>query len=116
MPFSPCSHHTFSRPRHAFSPVNSQPSCGQSTTRRATRRVFPARISASICFRGGFSLELQEANPHDAVTFVSVASSGASIPAGVLGPMTSIGDSSVPDLTRNQFGKVAALPLGLGVP
>jgi len=42
-----------------------------------------------------FALELQEANPHEAVTFVSVANSGASIPVGVLGPMTSIGDSSV---------------------
>jgi len=42
-----------------------------------------------------FALELQQANPHEAVTFVSVADSGASIPVGVLGPMTSIGDSSV---------------------
>jgi hypothetical protein len=42
-----------------------------------------------------FALELQQANPHEAVTFVSVANSGASIPVGVLGPMTSIGDSSV---------------------
>lgn len=42
-----------------------------------------------------FALELQEANPHEAVTFVSVADSGASIPVGVLGPMTSIGDSNV---------------------
>ncbi|MGO9467991.1 MAG: hypothetical protein ACLQIB_46785 [Isosphaeraceae bacterium] len=42
-----------------------------------------------------FALELQEANPHEAVTFVSVADSGASIPVGVLGPMASIGDSSV---------------------
>jgi hypothetical protein len=41
-----------------------------------------------------FALELQESNPHEAVTFVSVANSGASIPAGVLGPMASIGDSS----------------------
>jgi len=41
-----------------------------------------------------FALELQEANPHEAVTFVSVANSAASIPVGVLGPMTSIGDSS----------------------
>jgi hypothetical protein len=150
-----------------------------------------------------FALQLQEANPQEAVTFVSVANSGASIPVGVLGPMPSIGDSSYtlpaeidelqqiigtrhidvltvsvgaddihfatlaedliehtrfgipslssiqsqfnaslsqlpqhfaalaqaisalnpgqvlmtgyPDLTRNQFGKVAALPLGLGV-
>ncbi len=42
-----------------------------------------------------FALELQQANPHEAVTFVSVADSGASIPVGVLGPMISIGDSSV---------------------
>jgi len=42
-----------------------------------------------------FALQLQQANPHEAVTFVSVANSGASIPVGVLGPMTSIGDSSV---------------------
>ena len=41
-----------------------------------------------------FALELQESNPHEAVTFVSVANSGASIPVGVLGPMPSIGDSS----------------------
>jgi hypothetical protein len=41
-----------------------------------------------------FALMLQQANPHEAVTFVSVANSGASIPVGVLGPMTSIGDSS----------------------
>ena len=40
-----------------------------------------------------FALELQESNPHQAVTFVSVANSGASIPVGVLGPMPSIGDS-----------------------
>jgi hypothetical protein len=42
-----------------------------------------------------FALELQQSNPHLAVTFVSVANSGASIPNGLLGPMTSIGDSSV---------------------
>ena len=42
-----------------------------------------------------FALQLQEANPQEAVTFVSVADSGASIPAGVLGPMPSIGDPSV---------------------
>jgi hypothetical protein len=41
-----------------------------------------------------FALKLQEANPHEAVTFVSVANSGASIPDGVLGPMQSIGDSN----------------------
>jgi GDSL-like Lipase/Acylhydrolase family len=39
-----------------------------------------------------FALKLQEFNPHEAVTFVSVANSGASIPVGVLGPMQSIGD------------------------
>jgi hypothetical protein len=41
-----------------------------------------------------FALQLQQANPHEAVTFVSVANSGASIPVGLLGPMPSIGDSS----------------------
>jgi lysophospholipase L1-like esterase len=39
-----------------------------------------------------FALELQESNPHEAVTFVSVADSGASVPVGMLGPMASIGD------------------------
>ena len=34
-----------------------------------------------------FALQLQEANPHEAVTFVSVADSGATVPVGVLGPM-----------------------------
>jgi lysophospholipase L1-like esterase len=42
-----------------------------------------------------FALALQEANPHEAVTFVSVANSGASISQGLLGPMTSVGNSSV---------------------
>jgi hypothetical protein len=41
-----------------------------------------------------FALQLQESNPHLAVTFVSVANSGASIPVGLLGPMPSIGNSS----------------------
>ncbi len=41
-----------------------------------------------------FALRLQESNPHEAVTFVSVADSGATIPDGVLGPMTSVGDSN----------------------
>jgi hypothetical protein len=41
-----------------------------------------------------FALKLQEANPQEAVTFVSVANSGASVPVGVLGSMPSIGDSS----------------------
>ena len=39
-----------------------------------------------------FALKLQAANPHEAVTFVSVANSGAFDPVGVLGPMPSIGD------------------------
>jgi lysophospholipase L1-like esterase len=42
-----------------------------------------------------FALELQKTHPHEAVTFVSVADSGASIPDGILGPMQSIGDSYV---------------------
>jgi lysophospholipase L1-like esterase len=42
-----------------------------------------------------FAAELQAANPHEAVTFVSVANSGASIAQGLLGPMASIGDPSV---------------------
>src|SRR5262249_17957257 len=41
-----------------------------------------------------FALQLQEANPHEAVTFVSVADSGATVPVGVLAPMPSIGDPS----------------------
>src|SRR5271165_2877650 len=49
---------------------------------------------STIAAPAQFALELQEANPHEAVTFVSVANSGASIPVGVLGPMPSIGDSS----------------------
>ena len=42
-----------------------------------------------------FALELQEENPHEAVTFVSVANSGASISQGLLGPMRSIGNPAV---------------------
>ncbi len=42
-----------------------------------------------------FALQLQQANPHEAVTFVSVAASGATINNGILGPMTSIGNPSV---------------------
>ena len=42
-----------------------------------------------------FALALQEENPHEAVTFVSVANSGASIRQGLLGPMQSIGNPSV---------------------
>jgi len=49
---------------------------------------------STIAAPAQFALELQESNPHEAVTFVSVANSGASIPVGVLGPMPSIGDSS----------------------
>ncbi len=41
-----------------------------------------------------FALKLQQANPHEAVTFVSVANSGATIEQGLLGPMQSIGDSN----------------------
>ncbi|WP_406698429.1 SGNH/GDSL hydrolase family protein [Singulisphaera sp. Ch08] len=36
-----------------------------------------------------FALKLQKNNPHEAVTFVSVANSGATIDEGLLGPMTS---------------------------
>jgi lysophospholipase L1-like esterase len=42
-----------------------------------------------------FALALQRANPHEAVTFVSVANSGASINQGLLGPMPSIGNPDV---------------------
>ncbi|MHB1559217.1 MAG: hypothetical protein ACYC61_17320 [Isosphaeraceae bacterium] len=42
-----------------------------------------------------FAYQLQQANPHEAVTFVSVADSGASIPAGVLGPMPSIANPAI---------------------
>jgi lysophospholipase L1-like esterase len=42
-----------------------------------------------------FALELQEENPHEAVTFVSVANSGATISQGLLGPMPSVGNPSV---------------------
>ncbi len=41
-----------------------------------------------------FALALQKSNPHEAVTFVSVANSGATIAQGLLGPMPSIGDPS----------------------
>jgi hypothetical protein len=43
-----------------------------------------------------FALQLQEENPHEAVTFVSVADSGATVPVGILGPMPSIFDSNYP--------------------
>ena len=42
-----------------------------------------------------FALQLQEENPHEAVTFVSVANSGATISQGLLGPMQSVGNPSV---------------------
>ncbi len=50
---------------------------------------------STISGPGQFALQLQQANPHEAVTFVSVASSGATVAKGLLGPMTSVGDSSV---------------------
>ncbi len=49
---------------------------------------------STIAAPARFALELQQSDPHEAVTFVSVANSGASIPVGVLGPMPSIGDPS----------------------
>ncbi len=52
------------------------------------------RSCSTIAGPAQFALQLQEANPQEAVTFVSVANSGASIPKGVLGPMRSIGDPS----------------------
>ncbi len=39
-----------------------------------------------------FALDLQRSNPQEAVTFVSVADSGATISQGLLGPMQSIGN------------------------
>lgn len=50
---------------------------------------------STIAAPAQFALALQEANPHEAVTFVSLADSGATVPVGVLGPMPSIGDPSV---------------------
>ncbi len=47
---------------------------------------------STIAAPAQFALGLQRSNPHEAVTFVSVANSGASIPAGLLGPMPSVGD------------------------
>ena len=41
-----------------------------------------------------FALALQNSNPHEAVTFVSVANSGAQINKGLLGPMVSNVDST----------------------
>ncbi len=41
-----------------------------------------------------FALALQQSNPHEAVTFVSVADSGATIDKGLLGPMVSDVDST----------------------
>ena len=52
-----------------------------------TARPSPDRLS--------LRLALQEANPHEAVTFVSVANSGATISQGLLGPMPSIGNRAV---------------------
>jgi lysophospholipase L1-like esterase len=49
---------------------------------------------STIAAPAQFALHLQQSNPHEAVTFVSVANSGASIPVGVLGPMPSLGDPS----------------------
>jgi lysophospholipase L1-like esterase len=49
---------------------------------------------STIAAPAQFALQLQQSDPHEAVTFVSVANSGASIPVGVLGPMPSVGDSS----------------------
>src|SRR5262249_55544939 len=49
---------------------------------------------STIAAPAQFALGLEQASPHQSVTFVSVANSGASIPSGVLGPMQSIGDSS----------------------
>jgi lysophospholipase L1-like esterase len=49
---------------------------------------------STIAAPAQFALQLQQSNPHEAVTFVSVANSGASIPVGVLGPMASVGDPS----------------------
>lgn len=41
-----------------------------------------------------FAQMLQDQDPHQAVTFVSVANSGATIDKGLLGPMTSVADTS----------------------
>lgn len=49
---------------------------------------------STIAAPAQFALQVQQSNPHEAVTFVSVANSGASIPVGVLGPMSSVGDPS----------------------
>jgi lysophospholipase L1-like esterase len=49
---------------------------------------------STIAASAQFALQLQQSNPHEAITFVSVANSGASIPIGVLGPMSSVGDPS----------------------
>ena len=50
---------------------------------------------STISGPAGFALALQEENPHEAVTFVSVANSGASISQGLLGPMRSVGNPRV---------------------
>ena len=55
-------------------------------TRRWTQQNADAHRS-TISGPAGFALALQEENPHEAVTFVSVANSVASISQGLLGPM-----------------------------
>ena len=47
---------------------------------------------STIAAPAQFAYDLQVENPHEAVTFVSVANSGATIEQGLLGPMQSIGD------------------------
>jgi lysophospholipase L1-like esterase len=49
---------------------------------------------STIAASAKFALRLQQSHPQEAVTFVSVADSGATIPEGLLGPMPSIGDPS----------------------
>jgi hypothetical protein len=51
---------------------------------------------STVAAAAQFALALQKSNPHEAVTFISVADSGASISQGLLGPMASIGDPSYP--------------------
>ena len=77
------------RPRASRPAVGlfARPGDEHSRTRTPTARPSPARPSSRSSSR--------RPNPHEAVTFVSVADSGASIPVGVLGPMPSIGDPSV---------------------
>ena len=58
---------------------------------RRKRKCSPlnGRRNGTVC-----ALALQRNNPHEAVTFVSVANSGATIDQGLLGPMPSIANSS----------------------